>query len=969
MRTLKHKYLCFLFVIFLITIGFSFLKPQSVFATDNYIEIPATSIYSISPNYFAKFSTEADDVYHLSALSYFFGTRITYYNQYLGTYPDASTIIISGSGDMLFLPNEIHDITSLQNFYLSNASTPDGDYWIKFNVTHSEGEWTGVVLPDVLYWRYSVVNNVPTAVSFPPQTCSDGIKNQDEADIDTGGVCYVASAEKSITAFGFQSLSPTVAGVIDESNHTISLTVPFGTNITALAPTIALSTGASVSPASGAAQDFTNPVVYTVTAENSSTQEYTVRVVIADKIRNPVIIVPGLLGTEISKPTENGSEKLWLDILRNIADIGDWFMDSLQFNDDLIPSDKNLTIGDVVRKATTAFGNLTLFDYSFSLVEEFKTQGYAEGTDLFLFPYDWRYGVSENNVDKLKQKIYDVLNETSAKEVDIIAHSTGGLIVKKYVVENPSDNKIDKAVFVGVPNTGAPKAIKALIQGDSFGVPLLADEEMKKISKNLPVAYDLLPSEQYYNVKGSYVKIITKPLFAHTPKDLNFEEADSFLVDNHKLNSQALTNARNLHTADFDNYDMRTAGIDLYALDGCKEGTISKLVEVRQDPVFADPFSTNHQLEQTLSYQLEYSPGDSTVPLESSTNLPINTENKYYALKGKHSTMMSQEGTRQKIVNIISGSVLSTKDSEGDDIITQDISKCELDGRAISVFSPLSISVLDQDGNHLGLASDGVSIENDIPNASFEIVGEHKFVYLPTDEGQTYTISVAGTGTGTFTITDATIVGNDITQTQVFSNISVTPSLVGNITLSNDTDTILSLDIDNNGMTDFTLEPSSVLDSTESQNFLPDEPSSQNNSQGDTSSSGSGSGSFVGASSVFPVVQDTATMADQTGNEPSEQIVEVVVAEIVKDSIEIPAQVLVDVAEGVVIKSTISTKKAENTDIKTMSEPEQIENLSKENILTANAADAKIPINNTVVLITIIGAGSIFLVAKNFIKL
>ena len=57
----------------------------------------------------------------------------------------------------------------------------------------------------------------------------------------------------------------------------LALTVPFGTEVTALVPTI-VHTGASVSPASGAAQDFTSPVNYTVTAEDGSTQAYEVTV-------------------------------------------------------------------------------------------------------------------------------------------------------------------------------------------------------------------------------------------------------------------------------------------------------------------------------------------------------------------------------------------------------------------------------------------------------------------------------------------------------------------------------------------------------------------------------------------------------------------------------------------------------------------------------------------------------------------
>ncbi len=84
---------------------------------------------------------------------------------------------------------------------------------------------------------------------------------------------------KKITSFSFAS--PSATGVIDDVAHTVAVTVPFGTDVTALTPTISLSTGASVTPASGVVQNFTSPVQYTVTALDASTQVYTVTVSVA----------------------------------------------------------------------------------------------------------------------------------------------------------------------------------------------------------------------------------------------------------------------------------------------------------------------------------------------------------------------------------------------------------------------------------------------------------------------------------------------------------------------------------------------------------------------------------------------------------------------------------------------------------------------------------------------------------------
>ncbi len=96
-------------------------------------------------------------------------------------------------------------------------------------------------------------------------------------------VSVVADSAKAITAFDFSKLTPNVIGIVNETSKTIALTVPYGTDVSALVPAIT-HTGASVSPDTGVAQDFTNPVEYTVTAADSTTQKYTVTVTVAANV-------------------------------------------------------------------------------------------------------------------------------------------------------------------------------------------------------------------------------------------------------------------------------------------------------------------------------------------------------------------------------------------------------------------------------------------------------------------------------------------------------------------------------------------------------------------------------------------------------------------------------------------------------------------------------------------------------------
>lgn len=89
----------------------------------------------------------------------------------------------------------------------------------------------------------------------------------------TGTVTVPPSSSKNMLTFSFGALGAATIG-----DTTITLEVPFGTDRTALAPTYTVSPGATGSPVPGTALNFTGPQIYTVTAENLSTKQYTVTV-------------------------------------------------------------------------------------------------------------------------------------------------------------------------------------------------------------------------------------------------------------------------------------------------------------------------------------------------------------------------------------------------------------------------------------------------------------------------------------------------------------------------------------------------------------------------------------------------------------------------------------------------------------------------------------------------------------------
>lgn len=134
-----------------------------------------------------------------------------------------------------------------------------------------------------------------STVNFSASTCTPYVLTAQSVGASPARDCFVgkyvqseATAASQITAFSVpQEIAP---AVIDQTKLSITVTVPPGTNITALVPTITYTTGVTLTPASGKAEDFTSGVTYKLTTSCTSLN-YSVNVVFA--ISSPVTICSG----------------------------------------------------------------------------------------------------------------------------------------------------------------------------------------------------------------------------------------------------------------------------------------------------------------------------------------------------------------------------------------------------------------------------------------------------------------------------------------------------------------------------------------------------------------------------------------------------------------------------------------------------------------------------------------------------
>lgn len=103
-------------------------------------------------------------------------------------------------------------------------------------------------------------------------------------------------------------LNDIYTGTIDKATNAITVYVPASVDITNLTPTILTAVNDTVSPGSGEAQDFTRPVVYTVT-NRSAKAVYTVKVI---QLSKPQALFVGFVATMNDLDPEEKTACEWM---------------------------------------------------------------------------------------------------------------------------------------------------------------------------------------------------------------------------------------------------------------------------------------------------------------------------------------------------------------------------------------------------------------------------------------------------------------------------------------------------------------------------------------------------------------------------------------------------------------------------------------------------------------------------------
>jgi hypothetical protein len=145
--------------------------------------------------------------------------------------------------------------------------------------------------------------------------------------------------------------------------------------------------------------------------------------------------------------------------------------------------------------------------------------------DYAAIPYDWRlsldaligggYKNADGTLSYLKatstpyiiQELERLAADSRTGKVTIIAHSNGGLVAKALMIRLEELGKadlVDNIVLVASPQTGTPQALGAILHGYNQALPtewfplMITKAQARTMAQNMPGAYHLLPSEQYF---------------------------------------------------------------------------------------------------------------------------------------------------------------------------------------------------------------------------------------------------------------------------------------------------------------------------------------------------------------------------------------------------------------------------------------------------------------------------------------
>jgi pimeloyl-ACP methyl ester carboxylesterase len=473
-------------------------------------------------------------------------------------------------------------------------------------------------------------------------------------------------------------------------------------------------------------------------------------------------------------------------------------------------------------------------------------------------PYDWRLAFGDilasgkksgDNISYLEattspyiiQELKRLAAGSRTGKVTIIAHSNGGLLAKELLAmlgTTTSAELIDQLIFVAVPQTGTPQAIGALLHGFKQDIPhawylpdgaFFSAAAARLIANDMPSAYNLLPSVQYFRDVQTPVATFanSSPVLTDAYERyggfLNtWEEMRDFMAG---AEGRLAPLAQDLKTPALAEESLVDDSWDTHAsLDNWTPPPSISLIEIAGWGVDTVGRIDYTQKKKGDNYIWSYEPwltedGDGTVVVPSALAVGTSSSNvrRYWVDLFRHNRGLTTNREHASIFSV--DSLLSFIK---DNLVRKSVDNLEQYAYFSTstppsnpekklrfyLHSPLSLELYDDVGRHTGLSTTTGFIENNIPGAYYREFGEVKYITVPAST--TLHLVLSGQAQGSFDLKIEEAEGDSVTATTTFVDIPTATSTV--VTMDFTDGTIvnaspLSIDEDGDGDVDVTLLP------------------------------------------------------------------------------------------------------------------------------------------------------------------
>ncbi len=498
-----------------------------------------------------------------------------------------------------------------------------------------------------------------------------------------------------------------------------------------------------------------------------------IKVTSLKKLRLPVVFIPGIGGSElktnsdtywIEKDDGHGGkythlypkdEKIWVnqDEATKLGD--DDYFDILKLKPDGITSEADIGI------------NGWLTPYGYGDIESFFTSlGYVKDKDFFIYNYDWRKDIAGTR-DDLDKLIETAKQKSGAPQVNIVAHSMGGLVARNYIADSTKTTKVNKLIELGVPHLGTPNSLKSLLFGSELKSKILGffpigleASETKDIFSTLTSIYELVPSLNYYSLYNNSDQNHIYPYKDERDIDNNKETGSldyshlKTLLSNLNLSSSITNIAEQFHNF-LDPKLSQPGNVKLYEIVGTGQPTLGQIRET---------WWINWPVKLIPKTEEIFINGDDTVPLYSAS-LKSDTDDlsagaRIYYVEQRHNDLVNKLGAAMQTVKMIL--------NEGD-IIPENVSneKINLEGSQISLDDG-DLDLYDDLGNHTGINQNG-EVETNIPCTYYDTSNSSKTVFIKNCAPKTTTQVKSDKNTN---VKVSTYTGDQITKNDLYKNVT-----------------------------------------------------------------------------------------------------------------------------------------------------------------------------------------------------